>query len=533
MSPRTAAQLAMREAGWPAKTLTIYQIKEDVPDPNDIVKGRESLRAEVVRITEGSSGLLYILKPRPKEPAWVKFFEPFVDTAALRIRSALSGAVLLMKGGKRHYALTFGIGHILLDDEFVERRFGLRVTLNAVSPDHIRSIDHRRLDAVPRMTREQLSKASRIHDFGLDVERDMLKALTGKPEDDEFADRLTGGDQLSVAKRTTLRELPALLESYGTLAEGSKYKESFAWVDNVFEVRDQVLVRRLDDMLVKAIRARDAGVWLAPPDIIDWSRIEGFKYRGSKSSPVWADLTFTDYLKHGRRPSEVTPEVLRADKIRAVSVEDGSEREQWSTYRCIVAELNVDGTTYILSEGKRYDVEPSFYSAIEEAVKAVPTSTIKLPDYKDRGEKEYNERVARRSNGRIALLDRNEVRLRGRGKVEACDLYTADKQFVHVKRGAVSSVLSHLFSQGLVSSQLFLYEAEYRQCVCGKLPAALQWERPGDPIRSADYEVVYAIVLPAGKELQLPFFSRITLRNTTRLLQQMGFKYSLAAIASR
>lgn len=40
--------------------------------------------------------------------------------------------------------------------------------------------------------------------------------------------------------------------------------------------------------------------------------------------------------------------------------------------------------------------------------------------------------------------------------IEFCDIYTSEKQMIHIKRYGGSSVLSHLFNQGLVSANLFI-----------------------------------------------------------------------------
>ena len=45
----------------------------------------------------------------------------------------------------------------------------------------LRSIDHKRVEAISRSTREQLSRAAGLDQFGLDVERDLLRAVTGVP----------------------------------------------------------------------------------------------------------------------------------------------------------------------------------------------------------------------------------------------------------------------------------------------------------------------------------------------------------------
>ncbi|MFY0578048.1 DUF6119 family protein [Cystobacter fuscus] len=49
--------------------------------------------------------------------------------------------------------------------------------------------------------------------------------------------------------------------------------------------------------------------------------------------------------------------------------------------------------------------------------------------------------------------------------MEACDLFSASGQFIHVKRKLRSSSLSHLFSQGTVAAETFLGDEKFRKDV--------------------------------------------------------------------
>jgi len=53
---------------------------------------------------------------------------------------------------------------------------------------------------------------------------------------------------------------------------------------------------------------------------------------------------------------------------------------------------------------------------------------------------------------------------------------------------------------------------------------------PAAAIAPADYEVAYGVITSRGRELQLPFFSKVNLRNATRLLQQFGYAVTLTPI---
>lgn len=71
----------------------------------------------------------------------------------------------------------------------------------------------------------------------------------------------------------------------------------------------------------------------------------------------------------------------------------------------------------------------------------------------DEKEGDYNERVAKTAPGYF-LFDRVRiVPSDATSSIEACDLFTQYREFVHVKIMSRSSVLSHLFSQGSVAER--------------------------------------------------------------------------------
>ena len=85
---------------------------------------------------------------------------------------------------------------------------------------------------------------------------------------------------------------------------------------------------------------------------------------------------------------------------------------------------------------------------------------------------------------------------------------------IHVKKYSQSSVLSHLFNQGYVSAN-FLLDRKFRKKINDDLftenfKIANVSDRPNTQ-RDNIYEVVFAIISNTNSELNIPFFSRLTL----------------------
>ena len=513
-------------------SLTVFKIKEGITDHNEIVVNRDRLRDFPVRVDGRLLGILYVQRNPLKQPNWLGFFQDSVDFEGMELRTTTAKAVLVIqRDAKNVFAVTFGYGRWMLQDTAIESRFGLRATLNAIDPANIRSIDHKRLEAISRQTREQLSQASGLQYFGMDVERDLLRAVTGTPRDETLADRLAGADQLTIVGDFTIQNLAAALDRFSQLSKQTTYRKDFGFVDFIGEVTDAALQPRLDAMLVARLRRRTPpGVWLAPPEIIDWDQVRGFRYRSGADAPVHPDVELDDYIQDSGPRRDITIERLRKDRVRIVSAIDGTDREHWTVYRCLVAELEIRDETYVLNEAKWYRVDRNFLQEVDDAVAALGPTNPLLPAFGQRSEQAYNRRVYERSAGRYALMDRQMVQSVGRGTVESCDLFSIDRQLIHVKRYTGSGTLSHLFNQGVVSAELLAYDRTFRQAFNELLPATHRLAQPAAAIVPSEYEVAYAIIPRRGRQLVLPFFSKVTMRNAARLLRQIGFRVSLTAI---
>jgi uncharacterized protein (TIGR04141 family) len=118
----------------------------------------------------------------------------------------------------------------------------------------------------------------------------------------------------------------------------------------------------------------------------------------------------------------------------------------------------------------------------------------------------------------------------GKSKVEFCDVYDPAGRIIHVKRYAGSSVLSHLFAQGVVSATAFISDEQFRREVNKLLPAAARLKAVGKKPNTGEYEIAYVVASRSDRALTLPFFSRVTLRNAYTQLTNFGFRTTLTKV---
>jgi uncharacterized protein (TIGR04141 family) len=510
--------------------LSVFLLKDSFADYEQAIKEVETLKSCDIAIGRDKARLYHKQNPIHM-PKWVKLFERHGVAALNELRNTGTSAVLFCRHNKKVFALTFGYGRAMLKQECYEENFGLRIVLNTVDPEKLRSIDAQSLDAVPVRQRNQASVATSFSNFGLDIEQDIICAATGISKEPFFGKQITGKDSLKMNIPLGLNDLPGIFDKLFKEFTAEKYKKDFAWIDNLAEVRDHELLGTLDSELGKKIANNDFNrTWLAIPDIIDWTDAS-FKYRQPKRGEAKEDIDWQSYLDSIGTELPKTAETFRKQLVFQISESSGQEVASWPVYRCIHCELDIDGKSYVLNNSKWYRVAPDFLNSINSVVSSIPNSKINMPAYKDKNEGDYNRRVHDGNPDYYALMDNDPIRYDGnRSSIEFCDLYTKEKHLIHVKRYGGSSVLSHLFSQGMVATRILLSDADFRQKANEKLPTTHRLIKPETKPNAADFEVVFAIISNAKTKLELPFFSKVNLSNCYKQFQLMGMRVSLHVI---
>lgn len=510
--------------------LSIFLAKDGVSQENIL---KESHGAIATPIQVGAvQGTLYTKSSPPQTPSWASFFGDAVSAATLALQTASASALLVVPMKNRNFAIAFGFGRHLVDLMSVDATFGLRATLNSVSADTIRSIDKKTFEGISTHTREQASKETSIGDFGLNVERDVVRAVTGSPTDGTLGSQLTGKDCLTARCDVTLDKLPELLQAYLAESQKETYKKRFPWIDNILEVRDKARKKQLDALLVETIRAGGTPkMWLAIPELIDWSDIKGFSYCSrARWAEVFPDVHLKKYLDHAS-PEAISEDSLTKHRIFGHRASTDSVFDDWPVYRCIHAEIAVDGETYLLNGGDWYKIDNNFVGVVDKTIAGIKATSFTPLDFQQgENEAQYNKRLSASIAG-ACCPDRDPIMHGGgRSRVEFCDVYAPSRQMIHVKRYGGSSVLSHLFAQGVVSATTFVSDELFREKVNKLLPVALQLPTPVNRPNAADFEIAFFVASTSASELSLPFFSRVTLRNAYKQLTGYGFRVTLTKV---
>ncbi len=424
----------------------------------------------------------------------------------------------------------------------IEERFGLITTLNSLESDALRSIDKRTFDAVDQNSRVQVGQTSSAQDFGVDIERDLIKGIVGYPKDTKnLARRMSGADSLTVSRELNISNIRPVLRQYLKTYQSQAYKNNFSWIDQIHQVRKKGhITDTLNSLLIDKLNlAREqgeaaSGCWMATPDVLDWNMVEGFRFSLNKKEGMQTDMHLPGFFSSLRDDDLLSVEFLKMRHVYAVN-SDHVEVQHWSVYKCIHCELEYEGRSYLLSGGQWFDINPSFVDAVNTFFDSIPQYEHTLPQYEHDKESSYNKAVCESQPDYWALMDAVPIAVGGvHDKVEFCDIFGANKEMLHIKHYGGSNLLGHLFNQGLVSGELLRDHKDYVNLVNKKLPKTHHLDDPSDmPRNVSDFKVIFTIISQSDEPtVRIPFFARVALKNVCRRLEAIGFTNIMLAKVS-
>ena len=508
--------------------LTIYLLRDEFKTAAAAIDGTPS--EHIIEADGVVLGTLYVRDMPERPPGWVELFAELTDASLFNhVRS--TAALYITEASGRLFALAFGHGRHILKPGALEERFGLLVVINTLKSDELRSIDKRTFDTVDQNVRAQVSQRSPATEFGIDIEKDLIRGITGQPNDPSLGTRMTGSDSLVVAVDTTIPHLGALLERYLEAFQSNAYLDGFSWIDQIHQVGDRTpLKQELDQKLLEKMAEAQAndghanGLWLAIPDVVDYTGIHRFRFTGSSNSHN--DLHLPGFIRALNTSETITIDTLKKKYAFAVDDEGLEVGDKWPVYKCIHLEADVGDQTYLLAAGKWFCIRKEFTDEVNQFYDNVPVHDLGWIEYQHQSEGAYNKAVATVSNNAYALMDAVDIPVGGlRDKIEFCDLYSASGELIHVKRYGASSLLGHLFNQGLVSGEHLRSDGNFLAEVNKRLPKTHRLAIEDSTPRKVDgFTIVFAIISELqGSELHIPFFAKVAFKHVCNRLRSLGF----------
>lgn len=517
-------------------------------EPHELLKTIENISTYEINSTLGLIGKLFVKVPDEKKPNWAELTELITGSPISELANKSSSAVLVIKTASAMIAFTFGYGRHLLDTRFFVHDFGIKTALNTLQHGSLRSVDLVTLDDQAIQKKSQASRESGVSIFGIDISKDILKAVTGSPLESINYKSISGGDAVySFGVEIDLDELGTVVTQLAEHYNNDSYKQEFAWVDNIRKIKATSEISRLDNELIDNIKSHSSRVVITIPELIQWDHIWGFSFTRSKSN-INPTIDISDYYAH-LDIEAVSVDSIKRDRLFVFDEEE--EQTEYSIYKSIYFEHSQLDKTYILFAGSWYEIDNNFMSRINTTLAQIQISTLSFPEVHtwteiDKGEEkskiesegDYNQRAKKDYN--YHLLDKQLIKSnRTTTPIELCDLMTDNKQFIHVKhRKGGSAGLSHLFAQGNISAETLLGDRDFRKAARVKLKRVnngLQDSVPLDRFNSEGVEIIFLVLGEESSTLKdnLPFFSKVNLTKTFENLTQRGFTVKIAGAGKR
>lgn len=488
------------------------------------------------------NGIIFVKKTSAKKPKWSIFVEGIVGSNVDELSNRSSSAVMLIKSKQEIFAFTFGYGRFMLNLTYFVQDFGIKTALNTLNHDSLRSVDLITLSDQAVQKKSQAARNSEISEFGIDISKDILRAVTGTPKDGIKFRNVSGGDAVySFSLEMNINEITGIAQLLYQLYKNDDYKSSFPWVDNIRRIKDSKLIESLDNQLVNDVKNKSDKIVITLPEIQQWDMIYGFSFTRSKDN-IQPVIETSNYLNN----IDIEAITINSIKRDNLFVYDIHENEfNYSIYKCIYYEVKNEKQSYILFSGLWYEINNSFIDRINQTLDQIETTNLKFPPVltwaeedkkKIETEGDWNKRAAKMYS--YYLLDKKLIKSnRATTSIELCDLLTDNKQFIHVKhRKGGSAGLSHLFAQGSVSAEIMLGDRDFRKAarkVLNKVKPGLSKLIPINKLKSDDFEIIYIILGEESSTLKanLPFFSKVNLSNSFENLSQRGYLVKIGGVS--
>lgn len=533
--------------------LNIYYIK-----PNKTITDIFKNNLSTYKTISFQEGILYYNPKHVREPDWVQGF--FKKSLAVSYRddkgnenshnifgTVSSQAVFIREfrdsKGIHRFAIPFGTGiHMLKNDAYIPN-FGLKCVLNLISADTgLRKLSKYDISSSPKQTSQQLSKRGSQIDFNLDYQTDILTGITGSLDGKNIHDKtfinligktITGANGLSLSARANIKNIDRILKIVKAAYNSKKYQtKGFGWIDNVRYVKnDGVLIERLNselDTQLQKMSNENEKIWFAVPTIIKWEEISGF-YFGQDKDTLFEDLDliqYKTYLSSKNKPFNIN--TLKSNYIHVKDAQRCEPIYTWDAFQCLNAEIELNygghNRTFMLIDKNWYEINKEFKDETNQKFQDYFShkSGIDFMECDFPNEDSYNKEMAKQKN--LICMDKKLVSYGGNhSQIEVCDLLDeTNKKIIHTKKYSGSSVLSHLFSQGLVSMQLLIKDRKFLNSIERKITQVKGSNFKFNGPRS--YDLVYAIITKSGRDdLKIPFFSKVNLNSVCdRLCKEMN-----------
>lgn len=515
--------------------LAIYLLKKD--QVREFEQTFPPTHSDAVPLVGELDGWFLPIPSTQRPPQWVTAVNLLIASPLGSLLSQNAAGLLVIKRAGRTFVATFGSAWQRLEDQWLERDFGRRVALNLLDKDGLLEIRAEQVFGNWHIASERAPRGTRVEEFGVEFDRDLVGAVEGVPKDPiKFGRTIRGATSLRIALRVS--HIGSFLDGAEGLFLSDRYRKNWPDIDNLAPVKDPSLETKLEGQLERALQSRT-----------DRKRIVMFtpSFRRDEAlvvdSYVFGRLTTSSARTHyltveswvnalAREHQAPSVSAARSYKVHMLDA-DGDEAKVCSAFDCFGFEIGLGGRQYILASGMWYEADGQFLERVTREIASIDRPAVKLLPWNGTDDEAvYNKACC--VDPTFLLFDRTKIWFGGgSSQFEFCDIFHAgSKSLIFAKHVLRSTGMSHLVEQVRRTTELlFAADSAYR----AQLKKVFKkWHPSADSTwldqRPTHGEWDLCLVSMGKSAKELPFFAKCSLLNLQRDLAARGHRVSFGKV---
>lgn len=456
--------------------LTLYLFKPHVQRFSECLKPKSEARSyrDITSSTQKEEDpdiRIYALEKDAKPPEWANFVARFADSSAIdQMKTQTAAALLLIRietgDGPRMFAATYGSSFTLLETALTEQDFGLKTTLNSISPSRIKSINYKKVSGRSVGKTESASQAASIAAYTFDREGEALKSITGASLDYDLGLSISGGGSLKISIKDLHPEQlkTTAQKAYDTYVK-KDYRKHFDFIDNFEEEKDPAAKAALDQQLIEQLLkpAPPAELHAVYPEQIPARLCSYFRLGVGNTRETFDDIKIQDITKFLQgNASQLDIETVKLEaSLTGLDDNEEASTPKKSIFTSLATEAKIDSTRYTLSGGTWFKIDNSFFDETKEWLRetAQHTSLAHKTWFASQGEWEYSQQYENESD--TILISGKTFKPKHHGDILMADLFHAPTNtLIFVKQLSSGTPLAALCEQATQTANLLREESD-------------------------------------------------------------------------
>lgn len=521
-------------------SVSVYLLKKS--KTAEAQKQFQEVSETVYPLVETIPGGAFITLPADADsPKWLKPVSVLLaDGAVPQLEAQSPGALLWVPRGGKTFVFTFGYGHTKVKDEWVEPDFGKVVALAMVPQGQVREMRAEQVLAKRHIASERAPRASGMHEFGFEPDRDLVAAVEGAPDSvywPIFGLKVRGGTsfKFDLELANINDTLDQLIERF----DSNDHRRRWPQANNFSPVRGAEDIEQLDALLSAILEKPhpETSISLAAPNERSGDKPypQHFVIGRMGSAPATSPyLTFSSWENHLKaKGMALNLEAAISTPVHLLD-EDKKEIDSCSMYQCLGVEVSLGGVAHVLSSGNWYAADVQFIANTHKTLATLTApphglSAWNMVDY----EGMYNAGACV-VDPALWLFDKELVSFGGgASRFEFCDImHWPTRTLYFVKHPAGSAGVSHLCEQVRRTAETFFTpDPGYRKKLEERIvKLGKGWDVTWLATPPRRHEWHLCLVLMGKPVGALPFFAKCGIARLLGELQRGGYNVSFQAV---